>query len=162
MSLHSVTVRDPDRLTARVFDSATRTSGCRLEAYREGDTYVIDIDLPGVDPASIDVMVDRQVLTVRAERKHAERPLADAARTFTEASERKPAGVAERQFADAADAAERSPAEETEQPARELSRQVTLSNTLDTDRLEARHDNGVLTLTIPLKATTPTALSYAA
>ena len=72
MSLHSVTVRDPDRLTARVFDSATRTSGCRLEAYREGDTYVIDIDLPGVDPASIDVMVDRQVLTVRAERKHAE------------------------------------------------------------------------------------------
>ena len=118
MSLHSVTVRDPDRLTARVFDSATRTSGCRLEAYREGDTYVIDIDLPGVDPASIDVMVDRQVLTVRAERKHAD-------------------SVA------------------TEQPAGELSRQVTLSDTLDTDRLEARHDNGVLTLTIPLITSNP-------
>ena len=118
MSLHSVIVRDPDRLTARVFDSATRTSGCRLEAYREGDTYVIDIDLPGVDPASIDVMVDRQVLTVRAERKHAD-------------------SVA------------------TEQPAGELSRQVTLSDTLDTDRLEARHDNGVLTLTIPLVKANP-------
>ena len=116
MSLHSVTVRDPDRLTARVFDSATRTSGCRMEAYREGDTYVIDIDLPGVDPASIDVMVDRQELTVRAERKHAEtqEPVV------------------------------------TEQPAGTFSRQVTLSDTLDTDRLEARHDNGVLTLTIPL------------
>ena len=119
MSLHSVTVRDPDRLTARVFDSATRTSGCRLEAYREGDTYVIDIDLPGVDPASIDVMVDRQVLTVRAERKHAEGPVV------------------------------------SEQPAGELSRQVTLSDTLDTDRLEARHDNGVLTLTIPLVRPNP-------
>jgi len=119
MSLHSVTVRDPDRLTARVFDSATRTSGCRLEAYREGDTYVIDIDLPGVDPASIDVMVDRQVLTVRAERKHAE---ASAV---------------------------------TEQPTGELSREVTLSDTLDTDRLEARHDNGVLTLTIPLVTSNP-------
>ena len=119
MSLHSVTVRDPDRLTARVFDSATRTSGCRLEAYREGDTYVIDIDLPGVDPASIDVMVDRQVLTVRAERKHADGPVA------------------------------------TERPAGELSRQVTLSDTLDTDRLEARHDNGVLTLTIPLITSNP-------
>jgi HSP20 family protein len=119
MSLHSVTVRDPDRLTARVFDSATRTSGCRLEAYREGDTYVIDIDLPGVDPASIDVMVDRQVLTVRAERKHAEEPSV------------------------------------TEQPAGALSREVTLSDTLDTDRLEARHDNGVLTLTIPLITSNP-------
>jgi HSP20 family protein len=119
MSLHSVTVRDPDRLTARVFDSATRTSGCRLEAYREGDTYVIDIDLPGVDPASIDVMVDRQVLTVRAERKHAEgdEPVV------------------------------------TEQPAGTFSREVTLSDTLDTDRLEARHDSGVLTLTIPLVRT---------
>jgi len=120
MSLHSVTVRDPDRLTARVFDSATRTTGCRLEAYREGDTYVIDIDLPGVDPASIDVMVDRKVLTVRAERKPVEGP----------------------------QPAESAPV--TEQPAGTFSKQITLSDTLDTDRLEASHDNGVLTLNIPI------------
>jgi len=106
---------DFDRLTTRVFDSATRTGGARLDAYREGDSFFIDIDLPGVDPASIDVMVDRQVLTVRAERKHAEAPQPVA-----------------------------------EQPAGTFSRQVTLSETLDTDRLEARHDDGVLTLTIPL------------
>src|SRR3954469_18980138 len=72
MLLHSATVRDLDRLTARVFDSATRTSGARLNAYRIDDTFHIDIDLPGVDPAGIDITADDKVLTVRAERKHAE------------------------------------------------------------------------------------------
>ena len=73
MLLRSATVRDLDRLTARVFDTATRNSGARLDAYRIDDTFYIDIDLPGVDPASIDVTVDRKVLTVRAERKRTER-----------------------------------------------------------------------------------------
>ena len=68
MLLRTAAVRDFDRLTARVFDTATRTSGCRLDAYRDGDTFYIDIDLPGVDPAGIDVTVDGKVLTVRAER----------------------------------------------------------------------------------------------
>ena len=69
MLLHSGAVRDPERLTARVFDSATRRSGCRLETYREGDTFYLDIDLPGVDPADIDFVVDHDVLTVRAARR---------------------------------------------------------------------------------------------
>lgn len=110
--------RDFDRLTARVFDSATRNSGARMDAYRDGDTFVIDIDLPGVDPASIDVTVDRKVLTVRAERKRVEREGRDLV-------------VAER-------------------PMGTFTRQVFLSDTLDTDRLEPRYDNGVLTLTIPV------------
>jgi HSP20 family protein len=55
-----------DRLTARV--TSTRATGCRLETYRDGDTYVIDIDLPGIDPADIDFSVDHHVLTVRAQR----------------------------------------------------------------------------------------------
>jgi HSP20 family protein len=114
----TATVRDLDRLTARVFDSATRSSGARLDAYRDGDTFVIDIDLPGVDPASIDVTVDRKVLTVRAERK---RPQREGLQLV----------VAER-------------------PMGTFSRQVFLSDTLDTDRLDARYDNGVLTLTIPV------------
>ena len=62
-----------DRLTTRVFDSSTRSSGARLDAYRDGDSFVIDIDLPGVDPAGIDVTVDRKVLIVRAERKRIEK-----------------------------------------------------------------------------------------
>jgi HSP20 family protein len=118
MLLRTATVRDLDRLTARVFDSAARGSGARLDAYRDGDNFVIDIDLPGVDPASIDVTVDRKVLTVRAERKRAER---EGLRLL----------VAER-------------------PMGTVTRQVFLSDSLDTDRLEARYDNGVLTLTIPV------------
>lgn len=118
MLLRSATVRDLDRLTARVFDTTTRTSGARLDAYRDGNTFVIDIDLPGVDPATIDITVDRRVLTVRAERHRVER---EGLRLM----------VAER-------------------PMGTFTRQVFLSDTLDTDRLEARYENGVLTLTIPV------------
>jgi HSP20 family protein len=118
MLLRSATVRDLDRLTARVFDTTTRSAGARLDAYRIDDTFYIDIDLPGVDPASIDVTVDRKVLTVRAERK---RPEHDGLRLL----------VAER-------------------PMGTVTRQVVLSDDLDTDRLEARYDNGVLTLSIPV------------
>jgi HSP20 family protein len=117
MLLRNATVRDFDRLTARVFDTATRTSGCRLDAYRDGDTFYIDIDLPGIDPADIDVAVDGTVLTVRAERQHPDRPGQTVRRMGT------------------------------------CSRQVELSDTLDTDRLEARYDNGVLTLRIPVTGT---------
>jgi HSP20 family protein len=119
MLLRSATVRDLDRLTARVFDSATRNSGARLDAYRIDDTFHIDIDLPGVDPAGIDITVDNKVLTVRAERKRVE---GDNVRYL----------VAER-------------------PVGSVSRQVFLSDTLDTDRLDARCENGVLTLRIPVR-----------
>jgi len=39
-----------------------------LDAYRRGDNFVVDVDLPGVNPESIDVTVDRNVLVIRAER----------------------------------------------------------------------------------------------
>lgn len=39
-----------------------------IELHKEGDHYVLSADLPGVDPGSIDVSVDGQVLTIRAER----------------------------------------------------------------------------------------------
>jgi HSP20 family protein len=38
------------------------------DAYRDGDRYVLAVELPGVDPASIDVDVDGQTLTIKAER----------------------------------------------------------------------------------------------
>jgi len=118
MLVRSDALRDLDRLTTRVFDTATRSAGARLDAYRDGDTFFIDIDLPGVDPAGIDISVDRKVLTVRAERKRVDRE-----------------GV---QYVVA------------ERPKGPVSRQVFLSDTLDTDRLDARYDNGVLTLSIPV------------
>ena len=39
-----------------------------MDLYRDGDVFVARIDLPGVDPASIDVDVDDRTLTVRAQR----------------------------------------------------------------------------------------------
>ncbi|BBH64004.1 hypothetical protein ACTI_06890 [Actinoplanes sp. OR16] len=113
MLLSTPTVRELEHLTARVF--ATRESGARLDAYRRDETFFIDIDLPGVDPASIDITVDGEVLTVRAERKRTDAEFV----------------VAERPMGD-------------------LSRRVRLSEKLDVDRLEARHENGVLTLRIPV------------
>jgi HSP20 family protein len=39
-----------------------------MDAYRDGDHYVLNADLPGIDPGSVDVDVDGQLLTIRAER----------------------------------------------------------------------------------------------
>jgi HSP20 family protein len=61
-------IRDPERqLTARVIGPSRRT-GCRVETYRDHGTYFIDIDLPGVDPAGVDVAVHDGVMTIRAAR----------------------------------------------------------------------------------------------
>jgi HSP20 family protein len=39
-----------------------------VDLYRERDEYVLTADLPGVDPGSVDIDVDGQLLTIRAER----------------------------------------------------------------------------------------------
>lgn len=45
-----------------------------MDAYRRGDDFVVHFDLPGVDAASIDLTVDNNTLTVRAERRFAQEP----------------------------------------------------------------------------------------
>lgn len=63
--------RELDRLTQQVFGAngtATRPAAMPMDAYRSGDDYVVQFDLPGVAPESIDLDVERNVLTVRAER----------------------------------------------------------------------------------------------
>ena len=40
-----------------------------MDAYRHGDEFVIQFDLPGVDPGSIDLTIEQDVLTVGAERE---------------------------------------------------------------------------------------------
>ncbi|MCD1144819.1 Hsp20/alpha crystallin family protein [Kocuria sp. LUK] len=40
-----------------------------MDLYRDGDEYILRADLPGIDPESVDVDVDGQLLTIRAERK---------------------------------------------------------------------------------------------
>jgi HSP20 family protein len=113
---------DPFRDIDRVFEQLAGTSGrpaaMHVDAERDGDWFYVYFDLPGVDPDSIDLTVERNVLQVKAQRQ---RRAKDGVETVI--SER-PMGV--------------------------FSRQLFLGDTLDTDKLEAMYDNGVLTLRIPV------------
>ena len=60
--------RELDRVAASVLDAQQGPRLMPIDLFRDGDTYVLNADLPGVDPGSIDVDVDGRVLTVRAER----------------------------------------------------------------------------------------------
>lgn len=60
--------RELDRLTQQVLGTTARPAGMPMDAWRENDTFVIELDLPGVDPDSVDLDVERNVLTIRAER----------------------------------------------------------------------------------------------
>lgn len=61
--------RDLDRVASALFEGVRR--GPRrmpMDLYRDGDHYVLTADLPGIDPGSVDIDVDGQLLTIRAER----------------------------------------------------------------------------------------------
>ena len=60
--------RDLDRLTERMFGTLARPAPMPMDAYQSGDAFVVHFDLPGVDPDTVDLNVERNVLTVRAER----------------------------------------------------------------------------------------------
>ena len=110
--------RELDRLTEAVFGTTTRPTVMPMDAWRHGDEFVVEFDLPGVKAGDVDLDVERNVLTVKAER-----PIADAAGSELIAAER-PRGV--------------------------FSRQLILGDNLDTDRVKAEYDAGVLRLTIPV------------
>ncbi|MGW2511507.1 Hsp20/alpha crystallin family protein [Streptomyces scopuliridis] len=113
--------RELDRLTQQLMGPGTwsRPSAMPMDAYREGDEYVVAFDLPGITTDAIDIDVERNMLTVKAER----RPAAKAEDVQMELSER-PLGV--------------------------FSRQIVLADTLDTERIKADYESGVLTLRIPI------------
>lgn len=63
--------RELDRLTQQMLGTngtLARPSVMPMDAWRDGDTFHVEFDLPGVDPGSIDLDVERNVVTVRAER----------------------------------------------------------------------------------------------
>ncbi|MET3806843.1 HSP20 family protein [Nakamurella sp. UYEF19] len=112
--------REFDRLSQQVVGTPgtlARPSAMPMDAWREGHEFVVEFDLPGVDPDSIDLDVERNVLTVKAERKPAQ---------------------GDREFVAA------------ERPRGVFSRQLILGDTLDTERVKAAYDGGVLTLRIPV------------
>ena len=84
--------RELDRLTSQVFGTPARPAAMPIDAFRSGDTFVVEFDLPGVSAESIDLTVERNVLTVHAKR---ERHSAEAAELIV--SER-PFGTFSRQL----------------------------------------------------------------
>ena len=113
--------RELDRI-AQNFGAApgtwSRPAAMPMDAYRDGEQFVVCFDLPGVSAESIEINVERNVLTVKAER----RPHAG--------------GGAEMQV--------------SERPLGVFSRQLFLGEALDTDRIAADYEAGVLTVRIPV------------
>jgi HSP20 family protein len=115
---------DPFREVDRLFEQLStpgRPVGMPMDAYRRGDSFVVHFDLPGVDPGSIDLTVEKNALNVKSERRW--------------------------------NRAEGDEIIVTERPQGTFTRQLFLGEGLDYDKIEARYDNGVLTLTIPVAET---------
>ncbi|RGE20360.1 Hsp20/alpha crystallin family protein [Leucobacter sp. wl10] len=118
MANHSP-IREMERLADALFDGPSR--GPRrmpMDLYRDGDRYLLTADLPGIDPGSVDVDVDGQLLTIRAERTL---PGADNVKWITR-----------------------------ERTSGSFLRQLSLGQGIDTERISASYDNGVLSVTIPV------------
>ncbi|MFS0705291.1 Hsp20/alpha crystallin family protein [Cellulomonas sp. 179-A 9B4 NHS] len=60
--------QEMDRVLAQVFAADRASASMPMDLYRDGDHYVLHVDLPGADPGTIDVNVEDRTLTVRAQR----------------------------------------------------------------------------------------------
>jgi HSP20 family protein len=90
--------RDFERLTQQLFGNSapgtwSRPNPMPMDAYRSGDEFIVSFDLPGVTPDAIDLDVERNVLTVKAER----RPMVVSEDAQMQIAER-PLGVFSRQL----------------------------------------------------------------
>jgi HSP20 family protein len=84
--------RELDRLTQQVFGTAARPAAMPMDAWQEDGEFVVAFDLPGVNVDSVDLDIERNVLTVKAERRDPTQPNVELI-----ASER-PRGVFSRQL----------------------------------------------------------------
>ncbi|MBK7822129.1 MAG: Hsp20/alpha crystallin family protein [Tessaracoccus sp.] len=110
--------RELDRIASSFLDVRRGPRRMPMDLYREGDTYVLSADLPGIDPGSVDIDVDGQLLTIRAERTLAEH---EGVQWITR-----------------------------EREAASFLRQLNLGQGVDTERITAAYNNGVLSVTIPM------------
>jgi HSP20 family protein len=112
--------RELDRLSQQMLGTngtLARPSVMPMDAWRDGDTFHVELDLPGVAVDSIELDVENNVISVKAER-----PSRDGDMELIAA----------------------------EQPRGVFSRQLIVGDNLDTERIEASYDTGVLTLEIPV------------
>ena len=61
--------REFDRLAQQVFGTTARPAGMPMDAWQEEGQFIVALDLPGVTPDSVELDVESNVLTVKAERK---------------------------------------------------------------------------------------------
>ncbi|MEU8675525.1 Hsp20/alpha crystallin family protein [Streptomyces sp. NPDC048560] len=66
--------RELDRLAEQITGTWSKPSAMPMDAYRDQDSYVVAFDVPGVSKDAIDIDVERNMLTVRAERRPLQRP----------------------------------------------------------------------------------------
>jgi len=101
--------------------SGPKGLGMSMDLYRQGDTYIAEMDLPGVDPASIDIDVEDRTITIRAERSGVQVSHDDDGEWITR----------ERTYGTYA-------------------RQITVGRGLALDKVTGEYTDGVLKLTIPV------------
>src|SRR3954471_1043002 len=72
MLMRTESFRHLDRLAQQVLGTPSRPAAMPIDAYRQGDEFIVKFDLPGVDASSIDLTVEKNVLSVHAERRRTE------------------------------------------------------------------------------------------
>lgn len=127
-------LRDLDRLSSQMLSGTRVPMAMPMDVWREGQTYHVALDLPGVDADDIDLRVERNTLTVAAQRRS----------TF---------GGARQSGGERAQGS--SPGEQVdvlvaERPQGGFTRQLVLGEGLDTEAVQADYTNGVLHLEIPM------------
>ena len=111
-------IRELDRVAGQLLDPRQGPRVMPMDLYRDGDHYVLNADLPGIDPGSVDIDVDGQLLTIRAERTPRG---AEGVKWITR-----------------------------ERTGGSFLRQLSLGQGVDTARISASYENGVLSVVIPV------------
>ncbi len=107
-----------DRLTSQLVSGRRTPMGMPMDVWQADDGYHVALDLPGIDPGSVEITCERNVLTIRAERR-------------AEYQEGQNVLLAER-------------------PQGSFTRHIQVGDALDTSKVQATYESGVLRLTIPM------------
>lgn len=118
MAMHFDPFAELSRIAASAAQDRSAPRAIPVDLYREHDQYVLNADLPGIDPGSIDVDIDGQLLTLRAHRT------SDTAEGVKWLARERVGGSFLRQF--------------------------SIGEGVDTERVSATYENGVLSVILPL------------
>ncbi len=119
--------RDLDNFLSQVIGrtESVKLQSMPLDAYRINDEFIFQVDLPGVKLEDIDITVENNVLSIKAERNLSPKQAMDLAPESLQYA------IAERVQG-------------------QFLRQIILGDNLDTSKISALYEDGVLTLTIPV------------